>query len=216
MTEPQQGPEPAEGPSNAQDPTGPSTSSGRPLTSSGSSGRSGPSGPSGPIILVGPPSSGKSTVGRLLAGLLDADFVDVDELIEERTGKPIGEIFAGDGEAVFRKLETETTLEVVADPELRQRRRVISLGGGAVTSEQIRQALAPHRVVWLKVGIAAAAKRIGLNTARPLLLGNVRGQLIKLMRQREPLYAEVATISLTTDDVEPDQLVQLIIDQLGS
>ncbi len=184
------GPEPVEGPV-----TSPSTSSGR---------------DTGPIVLIGPPSSGKSTIGRLLAERLGAEFVDVDELIEQRTGKLIGEIFASDGEPAFRELETATTIEVVTDPE-RQDTRVIALGGGAVTSEKIRAALAAYRVVWLQVGIAAAAKRIGLNTARPLLLGNVRGQLIKLMREREPLYARAATISVATDNREPAELVESII-----
>jgi shikimate kinase len=165
------------------------------------------------IVLVGPPSSGKSTVGRLLAERLGIEFVDVDDVIEERAGKPIAEIFAVEGEPYFRELETEATVALLADEQSRQ---VISLGGGAVTSEQIRAALARHRVVWLQVGIAAAAQRIGLNTARPLLLGNVRGQLIKLMREREPLYAEVATVSLVTDDAEPAELVAAIIDQMDS
>lgn len=164
----------------------------------------------GPIVLVGPPSSGKSTIGRHLADQLGTEFVDVDQLIEERTGKTIGEIFATDGEPAFRELETTTTLQVLGD----RRFRVISLGGGAVTSAPIRAALQPYRVVWLQVGIAAAAERIGLNTARPLLLGNVRGQLIKLMREREPLYAEVATISLATDHHGPAELVSSIIEQL--
>ncbi|QDP96738.1 shikimate kinase [Microlunatus elymi] len=190
---------------------GPSTGSG---TSTGSATSPGAGAAEvGPIVLVGPPSSGKTTVGRLLAAELGTDFLDVDELIEQRTGKLIGEIFADDGEPAFRELETATTIEVITDPTQPQS-RVISLGGGAVTSAQIRRALTPYRVVWLRVGIAAAAKRIGLNTARPLLLGNVRGQLIKLMREREPLYAEVATIDLATDDVEPEELVQLIIDGL--
>lgn len=167
----------------------------------------------GPIVLVGPPSSGKSTVGRLLADRLGVEFVDVDELIEQRTGKLIGEIFATDGEPAFRVLETVTTLETITGPDA-DPARVISLGGGAVTSAEIRAALAGRRVVWLQVGIAAAAARIGLNTARPLLLGNVRGQLIKLMRQREPLYAEVATIALATDDREPGELVESIVAQL--
>lgn len=164
----------------------------------------------GPIILVGPPSSGKSTIGRQLAERLGIAFIDVDEVIEQRTGKTIGDIFATDGEPAFRELETATTLEVLGDLQ----KRVISLGGGAVTSDMIRAALKPYRVVWLQVGIAAAAERIGLNTARPLLLGNVRGQLIKLMREREPLYAEVATISLATDHHGPDELVNSIIEQL--
>lgn len=177
----------------------------------------------GPIVLVGPPSSGKSTIGRALAQRLGADFVDVDEVIEERTGKPIGEIFATDGEPAFRELETATTIQTLTELSASGRSAarpnmgnsaVVSLGGGAVTSAEIRAALAPYRVVWLRVGIAAAADRIGLNTARPLLLGNVRGQLIKLMREREPMYAEVATISLATDHQEPAELVESIIQQL--
>lgn len=166
----------------------------------------------GPVVLIGPPSSGKSTIGRLLATALHADFVDVDEVIEERAGKSIADIFTGDGEPVFRQLETRTTIELISRTDSGP--QVISLGGGAVTSDEIRTALRGHRVVWLQVGIAAASERIGLNTARPLLLGNVRGQLIKLMREREPLYAEVATISLATDKREPAELVELIIDRL--
>lgn len=168
----------------------------------------------GPIVLVGPPSSGKSTIGRLLAERLGVEFVDVDALIEQRAGKTIGEIFTEDGEPAFREMETATTVEVITDPD-QQRSRVIALGGGAVTSERIRATLAPYRVVWLQVGIAAAAKRIGLNTARPLLLGNVRGQLIKLMREREPLYAATATITVATDDREPAELAESIITELG-
>jgi shikimate kinase len=166
-------------------------------------------------VLIGPPSSGKSTVGRQLAERLGVEFVDVDALIEQRTGKLIGEIFTEDGEPAFRELETATTIEVVTDPQ-HQHTRVIALGGGAVTSEQIRAALGPYRVVWLQVGIAAAAKRIGLNTARPLLLGNVRGQLIKLMREREPLYAQTATISVATDDAEVTELVESIVAELDA
>lgn len=165
----------------------------------------------GPIVLIGPPSSGKSTIGRALADRLGIRFVDVDEVIEEEAGKTIGDIFATDGETAFRALETATTIRTLSELS---GPAVVSLGGGAVTSAEIRAALAPYRVVWLQVGIAAAAERIGLNTARPLLLGNVRGQLIKLMREREPLYAEVATIGLSTDHREPAELVEMIIAQL--
>lgn len=165
-----------------------------------------------PVVLVGPPSSGKTTIGRLLAERLAAEFVDIDDLIEQRAGKSIADIFTGDGEPAFRRLEVDTTIEILGRPTGGP--VVVSLGGGAVTSEQIRAALAAHRVVWLQVGIAAAADRIGLNTARPLLLGNVRSQLIRLMREREPLYAEVATISVPTDKREPSELVEAIIDRL--
>jgi shikimate kinase len=70
---------------------------------------------------------------------------------------------------------------------------VVSLGGGAVLSADTREALAGHRVVWLKVSVADAVRRVGMNTARPLLLGNVRGTLSALLEQRNPLYEEVAT-----------------------
>ena len=66
-------------------------------------------------------------------------------------------------------------------------------------------------MVWLQVGLAQAAKRVGLDTARPLLLGNVRGRLIKLLNQRAPLYAEVATDVIDTDDLHRDEVVDMIM-----
>jgi shikimate kinase len=164
----------------------------------------------GAIVVVGAPGSGKSTVGRLLADRLGLPFIDVDQVIEERAGKPIGEIFADDGEPAFRELETAVTLELLV------REGVLSLGGGAVTSERIRQALTGHRVIWLKVSAGAAARRVGLNTARPLLLGNVHGTLVKLMAERQPLYAAVATESVETDDLDPDAVVAGLAERVSS
>ncbi len=70
---------------------------------------------------------------------------------------------------------------------------MLSLGGGAVLREETRARLADVRVVWLRVTAADAASRVGMNTARPLLLGNVRATLSSLLEQRNPIYAEVAT-----------------------
>ena len=161
-----------------------------------------------PVVLVGAPGAGKSTVGKLLAVELGRDFVDVDAVIEERAGKPIGEIFVDEGESAFRAMEEATTLELLDSPA------VISLGGGAVLSEGVRQALAEHHVVWLQVSAGAAADRVGLNSARPLLLGNVRGRLIQLLNQRTPLYAEVATATVSTDDRTADEVVVVVVDGL--
>ena len=165
-------------------------------------------GATAPIVLVGAPGSGKSTVGTLLAAELGREFVDVDAVIEERAGKPIAEIFVDDGEPAFRALEEATTLELLDRPA------VISLGGGAVLSAVVRQALAEHHVVWLQVSAGAAADRVGLNSARPLLLGNVRGRLIQLLNQRTPLYAEVATVTVATDDRTADEVVVVVVDGL--
>jgi shikimate kinase len=161
-----------------------------------------------PIVLVGAPGSGKSTVGTLLAERLGRPFVDVDAVIEGRAGKPIAEIFVDDGEPVFRALEEATTIELLDRPA------VISLGGGAVLSTTIRQALAGHLVVWLQVSAGAASERVGLSTARPLLLGNVRGRLIQLLNQRTPLYDEVAAVRIATDGSTVAQVVEQILGSL--
>lgn len=161
-----------------------------------------------PVVLVGAPGAGKSTVGKLLAAELGRDFIDVDAVIEERAGKPIAEIFVDEGEPAFRALEEGATLELLDLPA------VISLGGGAVLSPVVRQALADQHVVWLQVSAGAAADRVGLNSARPLLLGNVRGRLIQLLNQRTPLYAEVASVTVTTDDRTADEVVLVVVDGL--
>jgi shikimate kinase len=156
------------------------------------------------LVLVGAPGSGKSTVGALLAERWGEPFADVDAVIESRVGKSVAEIFADDGEAVFRAFEESTTSELLGAPG------VLALGGGAVLSPVTRAALAGHPVVWLKVTIAHAAGRVGLNEARPLLLGNVRGRLVKLLNERTPLYAEVARASVDTDGASAEQVADRI------
>jgi shikimate kinase len=159
----------------------------------------------GPIVIVGAPGSGKSTVGAMLADQLDVAFRDVDAVIVERSGKPIAEIFTDDGEAAFRTLEEQVTAELLQLPG------VLSLGGGAVLSPATRVALRGHRVVWLRIGLSQSVKRVRLDTARPLLLGNVRGQLLKLLNERAALYTEVATEVVDTDDKTPAQVVEMIM-----
>ena len=152
------------------------------------------------LVLVGAPGSGKSTVGALLAERWGVPFADVDAVIVDRVGKSVAEIFADDGEPVFRAFEESTTAELLDAPG------VLALGGGAVLSPSTRAALAGRPVVWLQVTIAHAAGRVGLNEARPLLLGNVRGRLVKLLLERTPLYAEVARARVDTDGLSPDQV----------
>ena len=159
----------------------------------------------GPIVLIGVSGSGKSTTGALLAERLGVEFIDVDAVIEQRTGKSIAEIFVEDGEPAFRELEEATTAELLSRPG------VVSLGGGAVLSERTRKALGDHRVVWLRVTAASAIARVGLDTARPLLLGNVRGRLIKMLNERTPLYDEVASARIDTDKTTPAEVVDLIV-----
>ena len=159
----------------------------------------------GSVVLVGAPGSGKSTVGAMLASRLGVPFRDVDDVIVEQAGRPISEIFAEDGEAAFRALEEQITGELLELPG------VLALGGGAVLSPATRAALRGHRVVWLRIGLSQSVKRVGLDTARPLLLGNVRGRLLKLLNERAALYTEVATEVVDTDHTTPAEVVEMIM-----
>lgn len=161
------------------------------------------------VILVGAPGSGKSTVGPLLADRLGVRFRDTDADIEAAAGMPISEIFVEKGEAYFRDLEAEAVRTAVATHD-----GVLSLGGGAVVREENRLVLSGQRVAYLEVDLAEAARRVGLNTARPLLLGNVRGQLGQLLDRRRPLYEQVATITVSTVGRPAEQVAELIAEEL--
>ena len=160
------------------------------------------------IVLIGAPGAGKSTVGGMVAKRLGLEFVDVDNVIEHRAGKPISEIFVDEGEAYFRELERETTLELLRGGG------VISLGGGAVMNPRIRAALDGHDVVWLKVSITQATRRVGMNSLRPLLLGNVRSRLVALLKERTPLYEQCANFTVDTDGLKARQAARQVVEAL--
>jgi shikimate kinase len=148
------------------------------------------------LVLVGPPGSGKTTIGQALAGLLGVPFRDTDADIVAAAGKPIGEIFTEDGEPAFRAAE-----ERAVGTALSEHDGVLALGGGAVLSARTRGLLAGHRVVFLNVGLAEGVRRTGLSTARPPLAGvNPRAKFKELLDARLPLYREVATLEVPTDD----------------
>jgi shikimate kinase len=157
------------------------------------------------VVLVGPPGSGKSTIGRLLADRLGVSFRDTDTDVEAVAGKPVSDIFVEDGEARFRELEAEAVQAALAGHD-----GVVSLGGGAVLHEPTQELLAGHRVVYLQVGLDQAVKRVGLASARPLLVLNPRSQLRKLMEERRPVYERLAVITVKTDDREPEDIADEI------
>ncbi len=169
-----------------------------------------PRSPSGTmLVLVGPPGAGKTTVGALLAGRWGVASCDTDALVEAEAGKPVAEIFVDDGEPAFRALELAAVARALASNH-----GVLSLGGGAVTSQSTRALLREHRVVFLDVGLAAAASRVGLGVTRPLLLGNLRSQLKTLLDERRPLYTEVAHITVATDHLTAEAVADDVERQL--
>lgn len=156
-------------------------------------------------ILIGPPGSGKSTVGRLLAGRLGVSFRDTDDDVAAESGMEIPDIFVQHGEEHFRALE----LRAVA-AALREHDGVLSLGGGAVLAEQTRDLLRDQHVVYLEVGFPVVAKRVGIDRSRPLLLGNPRAQLKKLLDARIPVYEAAGGVTVNTDHRSPTEVVEAI------
>lgn len=165
----------------------------------------------GPVaVLVGPPGSGKTTVGRALAKALDVEFRDTDHDIESATGSSIPDLFVSQGEAHFRELEV-----AAVERALVAHRGVLALGAGAVLDASTRARLRGHPVVHLRVGLAAAMERLEMNRSRPLLLGNVRGRWQELAAQREPLYEEVATVSVVTDGRSAADVAETLVVELA-
>lgn len=169
------------------------------------------SGSSGPVVvLVGTMGAGKTTVGRLLADALGVGFLDSDHAVEARAGKSVQEIFVDDGETAFRELERAAVAAALEGHD-----GVLALGGGAVLDPATRELLASHRVVFLKVGLTDAAKRVGLGVGRPLLLGNVRARVKQLLDERTPIYEGLARISVDTDGRTPQDVAAEIIERMG-
>ncbi len=161
-------------------------------------------------VLIGLPGSGKSTIGRRLAKALNLTMLDTDAAIEETTGRTIADIFAGDGEAEFRRIEEEVIRSALASHD-----GVLSLGGGAVTTPGVRAALAGHTVVYLEISAAEGVRRTGGSTVRPLLAGPDRAEKFRaLMSERVPLYRRVATMRINTNRRNPGAVVRTIVTRL--
>jgi shikimate kinase len=158
------------------------------------------------IILMGPPGSGKSTVGKYLAKELGISLIDTDRIIEEREGRSISEIFLTDGEEGFRAIEKKVVLESLDVDD-----SIVALGGGSVLDSDVQARLTQcPEVIFLDVSISNAAPRVGFNKERPLLMGNPRQQWLQLMERRRSIYESLATRTVSTDNRKAQEVAHEI------
>ena len=166
------------------------------------------------IVLVGPPSAGKTSVGLLLAAELGVPFADTDDLVAAAAGKPVGDIFIEDGEQVFRELERGAVARGLDafGPE----GGVLALGSGAVLDPDVRRMLAGQVIIFLEAGFATVAKRTGMDRPRVVIPGNPRGRLRAMLEERRPVYAGLASVTVATDDMAPEEVAADLAKRLRS
>ncbi|CAB4737435.1 unannotated protein [freshwater metagenome] len=164
------------------------------------------------ICLVGLSGSGKSTLGPLLASQLNLGAcVDLDLVVEQRLGAPASQIFAEQGEPLFRQYECEALAEALAGPAV-----VIAAGGGIVLDPTNRMMLkAQATVIWLRASVPDLVERLRDSEAsRPLLTGDVEFALHRLAEERTALYASVADVVIDVDGLDPRTLTEAVVEEL--
>jgi len=164
------------------------------------------------IALIGFMGTGKTAVGKVLAEKLGKEFIELDQLIEQRAGKSIPEIFKEDGEIAFRQLEIEATKEVAE-----RTNSVIACGGGVVLNKiNIDRLRETSIIVFLRASPATILKRTSTSdNKRPLLNATDRALRIReLLRYRRPFYQRAADITIDTTKRPIEAVVQEIIKRL--
>ena len=164
------------------------------------------------IFLIGPMGAGKSTIGRQLAQLLGMDFLDSDHEIEQRAGADISWIFDVEGENGFRKREERIINELTQKQGI-----VLSTGGGAIISKETRNHLSARGiVVYLETTVDKQHQRTLRDKKRPLLqdVADPRQVLEDLAKVRNPLYQEIADITMSTDEQNAKTMASQLINLL--
>jgi shikimate kinase len=161
------------------------------------------------VILVGFMGTGKSTVGKLLAGRLGWSFADMDEWIEKEQQSAIRDLFRTHGEAHFRSLESKALRKL-----LEEEKKILATGGGAVLAQENRDCMRENGfVIALTADSASIINRVSRDQNRPLLEGNLEERVHTLLEQRKHAY-EFAHLTIDTTDLSTEQIVDQIIKNL--
>jgi shikimate kinase len=162
------------------------------------------------VVLIGFMGAGKTTVGRIVAERLGCDFVDTDDLVEERARASIAAIFRDRGEKTFRDIEAEVLAALGG-----RRRVVVATGGGAPAEPRNRSFFTSGAATFhLRVSLAAARRRSVRNALRPLLAQD-DAAVRRLYESRQPIY-EQSGMPVDTDGRDPAEVAEEIIGLLGN
>jgi len=166
------------------------------------------------IILVGMMGAGKTTIGKLLSNKLGYDFIDLDKIIEEKSGVKINTIFEIEGETAFRERE----LKVLND-SIEKDKVIISTGGGIVTNEKSRAQLIKHNalIIYLKANLQTLCNRLKNDNSRPILNVDDKEQVIeRILEEREPYYQDLADMDVDTSHMKSIDVVKFIIKKMDA
>jgi len=168
--------------------------------------------PDKPIFLTGFMATGKTKVGHILAGWLQRDFVDTDELLIEAVGKTIPEIFEQDGEPAFRQFEHEAVIKASQMGPV-----IVSLGGGAITYERNWEVIRKNSVcLCFRASVDTIFERVSLKRdERPLLAGlddgALRDKIEGMLAEREPFYARADAFATSSEDRTPEDTAKMAL-----
>ena len=159
------------------------------------------------IVLIGMMGSGKSTIGYLLSKSVNLKFVDIDKVIEKESGLKIFQIFEKKGESYFRTLEEKVSLKI-----LKERKKIIALGGGGFTNKNIRkEVLSNNLSFWLNWKSSTIISRISKSKKRPIAFNSSEDNLKKLIIERSNIYSE-AKFKINCETLTKNMIVKNIIE----
>ena len=167
------------------------------------------------ITLVGMMGTGKSKFGRLVANNLNFNFYDIDSLIEKKFKTTISLIFQKYGELFFREVEKETIKNLIFKINKSNEKVIISLGGGGFDNSETRKLLLNNTfVIWLNTPLNILVQRVGDGSKRPMIKGNTRDAIEKLLKKREKFY-HLCHHQFNTNKLSQNQITEKIINLIS-
>ena len=164
------------------------------------------------ITLIGMMGTGKTKFGYLVAEKLNLNFYDTDTIIEKKFNAPIRDLFTIHGEFFFRKVEKEQIWNAIEQSKKKNEKAIISIGGGGFDNPDTRSLLLKYtKVIWLNTSICTLIKRVGDASKRPMIQGNIKSSLNKILKKRTKHYL-LAHYKLDTDTLSTKQIIDKIIE----